>query len=331
MAAGERLRRLRQSAGYTQAELAQAAGVSRTLISAVEAGRHLPRVDAALALASALGTSAEALFATSAPEIVDALTGQPPPAGTAIRLGVVGGRPVSAMPRPSGDGWQVVDGVVGDLDSTLQDRKSVVIAGCEPGLIVMERLLRDHGTRALAIGASSAASLAALVAGRLHGAVVHFAEGQVPEGRGVTRIHLARWRVGLAARAGSQRGWWRAALAGRRPVVQREVGAAAQEAFRRAASPEETVDGPIAGSHLDACRQGVNSGLAAVTIEPAAAAVGADFHALETHEVELWLADEHRDEPGVRRLLDLLADRALRRTLESVGGYDLSRLGSRAA
>jgi DNA-binding XRE family transcriptional regulator len=48
------LRELREAAGLTQAELAARAGVSRQLVGAVEVGRHLPRVDAALALAAAL-------------------------------------------------------------------------------------------------------------------------------------------------------------------------------------------------------------------------------------------------------------------------------------
>lgn len=336
----ERLRQSRHDAGLTQAELAERAGVSRALISAVEAGRHLPRVDAALALATALGATAESLFGSASPEPVDALSGRLPERGTPIRLGFVGGRAVSAEPRLAGDGWEIVDGVVGSLDAELLrgGGASLVIAGCEPGLVVMERLLREDGTRALAIGASSALALAALDAGRLHAAVVHFPEGERPVHDPSSQLcfHLVRWRVGLAAPPDAKAGWQSDALAGRGPVIQREAGASAQKAFERALltadGPSPTViDGPIVGGHLAAARQSLATGLPAVTIEPAAAAVGAAFHPLETHEVELRIATERATEPGVRRLLDLLTGPALRRTLESVGGYDLTGLGSRAA
>ena len=57
-----RLRALRLQAGLTQGELAARAGVSRQLVAAVEAGRNVPAVDAAVALARALGTTVEELF-----------------------------------------------------------------------------------------------------------------------------------------------------------------------------------------------------------------------------------------------------------------------------
>ncbi len=73
------------------------------------------------------------------------------------------------------------------------------------------------------------------------------------------------------------------------------------------------------------------SSLPAVTIEPAAAAVGVDFHPLETHVVELWLNAAHFSEIGVTRLLEALHSSTYRRTLESVGGYDLTGLGRQVA
>ena len=59
------MRERRTQAGLTQAELAERAGVSRQLVAAVEAGRNVPAVDAALRLAGALGTTADELFADS--------------------------------------------------------------------------------------------------------------------------------------------------------------------------------------------------------------------------------------------------------------------------
>ena len=52
-------------AELTQAQLAERVGVSRQTIVAVESGGYSPSVYLALALADQLGTSVEALFATT--------------------------------------------------------------------------------------------------------------------------------------------------------------------------------------------------------------------------------------------------------------------------
>src|SRR5262249_10600461 len=54
--------RHRLERGWSQPELAAAGAVCRAEISAIETGRLLPSVAVALRLASALGTSVEALF-----------------------------------------------------------------------------------------------------------------------------------------------------------------------------------------------------------------------------------------------------------------------------
>lgn len=56
------VRRARQAADLTQAELAVSAGVSRQTIVAVEAGDYAPSVYLALSLAAQLATTVEALF-----------------------------------------------------------------------------------------------------------------------------------------------------------------------------------------------------------------------------------------------------------------------------
>jgi putative transcriptional regulator len=56
------LREARTAAGLTQAQLAEAIGVSRKTINTVENGVFIPSTLLALKLARALGTSVEALF-----------------------------------------------------------------------------------------------------------------------------------------------------------------------------------------------------------------------------------------------------------------------------
>ena len=323
------VRQLRQQYGWTQAELAKRAGVSRQLVGAVEAGRNLPRVDAALALANALGVDTATLFQPHQPA-EDVLTGGPPTDGSLLRACLVGERMVTAAARAEMAGWDVADAEIenGRLHPFAPLRPGVALAGCEPGLELLERWLREAGMGALAVSCSSTAALVAMAAGRLHGAVVHAPERNLPappDGLPVTRFGMCRWRVGLAAPTEARPGWPDAALAGRTRVIQREPGAGVQAAFARAAGQD--VEGPLVGGHLEAARLALASGLPAVTIEPAALAVGAAFHPLETHAAELWVGNQWLGEPAVAAALNELAGQRFQRRMAAVGGYDLAGCG----
>lgn len=58
-----RLREAREARGLTQAQLAEAIGVSRKTINTVENGIYVPSTVIALKLAAVLGEPVEALFA----------------------------------------------------------------------------------------------------------------------------------------------------------------------------------------------------------------------------------------------------------------------------
>lgn len=333
---GHRLRALRESAGLSQVGLAARAGVSRQLIGAVEAGRHLPRVDAALALAGALGVAAEDLFAADT-EAPVAVVGQPPPPGTPVQLGRVGDRLVCTGPPRVGWRWEPADGVLGARGPTLLPgaRPGTVAVGCDPALGLAAALGAQRGApRLLTVPASTGAAVDAVVGRRAHIALVHGPEGGLPsppEGLPAGRWHLARWEVGLAAPEDLAPGWAQAALRGRREVIQREPGASAQAAFERALAEAgaATPGGPRADGHLDAARRADADGGVAVTIAPAAAAFGLGFHPLELHTAELWVPDEWDRDPGVVALAELLASATLHRRLQAIGGYDLTGCGDR--
>ena len=69
------VRAARTALGMTQAELADAAGVTRQTVVAVEAGDYAPSVYLALAIAQRLGSSVEQLFgeksAADRPGLID--------------------------------------------------------------------------------------------------------------------------------------------------------------------------------------------------------------------------------------------------------------------
>ncbi|MCS7006232.1 MAG: helix-turn-helix domain-containing protein [Gaiellaceae bacterium] len=331
------LRQARRRAGLSQAELADRAGVSRSLVSAIEGGRHVPNVRAALALAQALGETVEALFPPEgeASGLVG-IDGRPLRAGALGRVGRVGDLAVAApLAARSALLWPVPEVAGGEDGPRLlpgAQAEGLVVAGCEPALGIAEGLLAARGaTRLVAVPCSTAAALEALRAGRCHGAVVHgreadLAELEVPA---VDRWHLARWRVGLAYRA-ERPAALEELVAG--ALVVREPGAVSQRALERAVAGAGTTleqRGPVAGGHLDAARIALYSGLPAVTYEPAAVRFGLRFLPLETHVVELWIASVWREHPGARALVDLLGTPAFRRRVEAIGAYELTGCGAR--
>jgi molybdate-binding protein len=143
------------------------------------------------------------------------------------------------------------------------------------------------------------------------------------------RLHVARWRVGLASRAGRAAGVRDLCRPGAR-VVQREPGASSQQAFRRAVAREgaELPGGPVAAGHLDVARRVAAGAPAGVTMEPAAVAYRLHFAALEDHAVELWIDARWSEHPAVERLHDALGSSAFRTRVGLVGGYDLAGAGT---
>lgn len=59
---GNRLKELRTDLGMTQAELAEAVGVARVSIVAIENGRFLPTIETALLISRALNVPVEDIF-----------------------------------------------------------------------------------------------------------------------------------------------------------------------------------------------------------------------------------------------------------------------------
>jgi transcriptional regulator with XRE-family HTH domain len=325
---GARLRALRHERGLSQKRLAEMAGVSRQLVGAVEAGRHLPRVDAALALARALQVDLGALLAEAGAP-VDVITGIPPAEGSLIKLGRVGDRVVSVPAQSDVEGWNLPDGVVvgGRVEASRGIRPGLVVAGCEPALGALEEILRDAGYGALAVAASTGRALEALTHRRSHAAVVHGADGAVPPAPdSVVRFRLVGWRIGLGVPEGLGRGWFDRVRTGRLPVVQRDPSAAIQQSFVEVVGP---VPGPVAGGHLEAARVGRLLGMPALTIEPAARATGLEFFPLGYHVAELWVEEAYIGSPEVGAALAALASRRFRSLLGSLGGYELSGLGER--
>lgn len=291
-------------------------------------GRHVPRVDAALAIAAALDANVVDLFGSERP-VANVWTGESFANGQLVRAAAIGDRLVATPVDAIHQQWDVADGVASD--GTLEwlgalPQPGLVVVGCEPGMVILERLLRNRGAGALAALSSNVVALEVLAAGRAHAAVMHGPRGSLRPSPRIERFRIASWQVGLASRGG--RDWVGAALAGRRKVIQREQGAGVQQSFETATGGI-SVAGPVVGGHLEAAERSRLTGLPAVTIEPAAVAAGLQFHPLATHECELWVDERWRNDSVVTHGLEAMASQQFTKRLAAIGGYDLEGIGSR--
>lgn len=326
------LRDARRGAGLSQTTLAVRAGISRQAVGAIEAGVHRPGVDAAMALASAVGRSVEELFAAPATAPVPVFG--PVGDGGGVLAARVGERLVYAQARDAlaVEGWPRANAVMRDgrpepLPGS--DLDGLVLVGCDPALGLAAAMLPSSGPhRLVALSGSTATALGAMRDGRAHAAVVHGpARGLPAPPAGALRIHLARWRVGVASRARRPR-----PLAELARVVQREEGASSQKAFAAALAAEGAPlpPGPVASGHLDVARRVAYGAPAGVTMEPAAIGMELAFAPLEDHVAEVWIDARAREHPGVGAIGELLRSQAFTGRLGLVGGYELDRCGERS-
>jgi DNA-binding XRE family transcriptional regulator len=334
------LREARVAAGLSQAALAGAAGVSRQAVGAIEAGRHRPSIDAALALAAAVGRSVEELFAPMPPASrSEPVLARQVPDGSGVLAARVGERLVHAAAEDALaiQGWPRANAVLRDGEPAPfpgADLDGFVLVGCDPALGLAAEMLPDSGPRRLvALSGSTAAALLAMTDGRAHGALVHGPAGRLPSApSGALRLHLARWRVGVASRGRRARPVAELCERGVR-VVQREDGASSQKAFAAAVAAEgaSRPRGPVASGHLDVARRVAQGAAAGVTMEPAAINWQLAFSPLEEHVVEIWIDARWREHPAVDTLGTLLRSTAFRARLALVGGYDLDGCGTQRA
>lgn len=335
MAASIRARR--EALGWSQQALAQRAGITRQQLGAMEGGRHVPSVTAALAVARALDVSVEELFGPAPSGPVPVL-GAPLPPGTPVAVGRVGDTVVTAPLANAvvdAEQWAIPDAITtGDGLEWLPGRAgdSLVVAGCDPLIGTLAGLVERSGShRLVTVHATTGESISALGAGRVHAAIVHGPADRLPappvEVRG---WRVGSWQAGLAARARTPPSVDELA-ARRTTVVQRDPDAGTQQALQRALADHgvDRLRGPTAGGHIDVARRvAAGGGHAGVTMGAAAIAFGLSFTPLEDHDVELWLDARWAQLPQAVALLDVLTSAAFQHRAQRIGGYDLHGSGS---
>jgi PBP superfamily domain len=257
-----------------------------------------------------------------------------------VRVGRVGDQLVAAeLPDHgvAGAAWARPDGRIEAGELALFENTApsgFVLAGCDPALGIAEAMLSGLGERSLlALPAPTGAALRALGAGRIHAAVVHGPEEALPEAPlPVLRLHLARWRVGIAHPPELAFDDLGGLVGSGLAVVQREPAASSQQALERALrrhGHEPSPTGRRAAGHIEAARTAAILGCAALTTESAARAFGLSFMALEEHAVQVWVADRWTAQPAFAAFGEVISSAAFTSRVSQFGGYELADCGSR--
>lgn len=316
-------RRLR---GLSQADLAKASGVSRQAIGTIEAGRSVPGVSLAIAIARALGASVEELFGTSRSDVDPAAI-----AGGRAATAMVAGRHVNRQLDPL------------DPLATPEGLESVVfIAGCEPALGLLVAHAKKLNGDAVWFAGSNRDALTDLRERRVHAALLHGSNEEL--GRLVLRAgddpvdvyEFASIEEGWIIGRGNPKKIRGARDLGRGGVrlANRAVGSGARTLLdaelRRAGVASGSVSGyghTVAG-HADVARA-VAFGYADIGLGVAgvADAFRLTFIPLRNERCVLVIRRSDRHHAGVTSLVSTLRSTSFRRDLAAFGPYDITRLG----
>jgi molybdate-binding protein/DNA-binding XRE family transcriptional regulator len=239
-----RVKTLRQARGLTQDELAQAAGLSRSGVSAIEAARLVPSVAAALGLARALGCQVEDLFGSRPAASTVEFAWLPVAFPCRYWLAEIDGRTL-LFPTESGpSGALMHDGIARhstDFPAVSEiARRTLVLASCDPAAGYLAATYRRHGGfRMLVFSRSSGEALSLVEQGLAHVAGVHLAAADDSRGNAVAiakrkslnnleLLRVARWEEGLACQPGARIRSAAAAARSKLRWVGRSAGAGAR-------------------------------------------------------------------------------------------------------
>lgn len=358
-----KLAAIRKSRGMRAAALAEAVGVNRQTIYAMESGNYLPNTAVALRLARALGVRVEELFtldedASAAKAPVDATLLQQAVDGDPLRLCAVGDRlmAVPALPAPE---------FLPDADAILRTHRGsrarvellaghapsdrrLLVAGCDPALAFLVSAAADSGLAVTAVPASSRTALSWLRQGLVHVAGSHledlrsgefnlpFVRKQFGEGHAAV-VTFARWEEGWVVRQGNPKSIRRAEDLARKNVRlrNRDLGSGARSLLDRmlqqAGVEPNHVNGynSAAAGHLSAARD-VALGVAdcCIATHAAARAFHLDFVPVKAERYDFVFPREALQSAAIQLFLEVLQRATLRQKLRSLAGYDVSETGT---
>ncbi len=352
------VRQHRKAAGLSQRALAEALGVSRQAIHAIESGSQIPSTSLGLRMARVFGCAVEDVFRLAVDPGMRARLAPSPSAlanGTRVALGHLDGRWVAH--RLPAHGMTSADGIlVGEPDGAEADvqpladvgslKQNVLVAGCAPLLgAVASRVARRYSdARVTWLRAGNGRAMHLLGELLVHVAGLHFsyengndtaaAARRALPGHRLLIVNLTRWRQGLVVPPGNPLGITSGAdlLRDGLRIARREKGSGAADLAARLVRAEGSAGahsaGPVAAGHAEVARL-VRWGSAdtGIAIESAALAEGLDFVPLTEERFDLVVPASLASETPVSRLVEALDDPGFRTEVSHLPGYDGSQSG----
>jgi len=348
---------IRERLGFSQAELARRAGLSRQVVNMVERGRIVPSVLTALALAEALECAVADLFHKPKEErpLEVTLSATIHSQQGLVRLAVVGNRWI-AIPAAASEtaGFGEADGqlisrqgnsgAVKPLLPEAQLRHNLLVAGCDPALGIVRDLWKRNKMEGNVRwqNLSSSAAVKALAQGEAHIAGVHFPDEAAEQhalatlGMPVAMVRFARWEQGWMLRRGNPLGFRSVEdLASNRVRFLNRVDGSGSRLLidgllRKAGVSPALVPlySSVASTHFD-CAGAIREGRADVAMGLRAVAESCDLDFLPVQEVafNLIIPQALLDFAPVAKLLNLLQNRGFRRQLDGLPGYATTETG----
>ncbi len=357
-----RLKEIRERMGISADELARRVGVSRQTVYAIEAGSYVPNTTTALLLARELNALVEELFVLGeadpreAAQAVERL-GQDLHVGEPVRLCKVGRKTIAATALSESSFLPETDAVVLDAQGNevfvravegVEPERRAMIAGCDPGLSLLARVLRSSNVEVVVTSASSSQSLQYLRDGLVHVAGTHLrdansGEYNMPLLRKLfpkTALHVATfasWQEGLVVQAGNPKAIRSVADLARRNIVivNRQEGAGSRQLLDR--SLKESGIPPTRLKGYDRILPGHIPAAAAVArgdadcciaTESVARMFGLHFIPLAAERFDLVTLRKYLGLGPVRAIFDTLTRSVVRQKLQAIAGYDVSQTGS---
>ncbi|MDX1946237.1 MAG: substrate-binding domain-containing protein [Pirellulaceae bacterium] len=338
-----RVKPLRQARGWSQAELAEAAGLSRTGVSAIEGQRLVPSVAAALALGKALGCTVEELFGGSRADSRPLRFAWPPVAFPCRYWGAeVAGQtwlyPVECGPR-GGLGHDGRLEHAAALPAALERAsETLVLASCDPAAALLAALYRRRsGLRMLVLTRSSGEALDLLQQGLVHVAGVHLAASDQQRGNlaavrqrfpgDAALLRVAVWEEGLAFQPAARLKTAGGAARAKLRWIGRNAGAGARrcqdELLGRRPAPRH-----VARDHRGVV-EAIRSGWAdvGVCVRLASEEGQLQFLPVATEPYDLCYGRDSADDPRLAALVRVVRSREYRQLLSELPGYQLHNTG----
>ena len=329
---------------WSQAELAECAGISRAAVSAIEGERLSPSVATALALAAVFECSVEELFGrvttpvTTGPDwawLPRTETCRYWEASVNSRRRLYPVEAVTLNPTPHDGVWQ--NGVLRESGLAAAET-TLVMACCDPaaGLLAAE-YARASGFRLLAFPRGGRAALELLRQRLVHVAGLHYSTDESPQ-RNTETVHahfggdcrllrVAKWESGIALAADDRSR--SAESVARRSLrwAARESGSAARECLDELLGKRHFAGREVNG-HA-AVAEAVRAGWAeaGVCVRFSADEAGLNFLPVRTETLDLCFPAAFQHDPRIQALVRLLRGRACRRLISELPGYNARETG----